>query len=293
MRWRGERQSDNLEDRRRMSPAGGVVAGGGVLLVIMLIMVCMGADPRQLLQIAQNVEVVQGPPGQGGGAERPETPEEAESREFASTILAFTEEVWSEQFQKAGEVYEPPRMVLFSNQVSTGCGEAPGAVGPFYCPLDRTVYLDPTFFTELEEKLGGSDAEFSQAYVIAHEIGHHVQNLLGYSEQVQRLQRQVSQAEANRLSVRLELQADYLAGAFAHYGQQRFQFIESGDIEAAIRSANAIGDDRLQRRSRGFVSPEGFTHGTSSQRVKWFTLGLKSGDMDRLAEIFEIPYEQL
>ena len=166
-------------------------------------------------------------------------------------------------------------------------------MGPFYCPSDRTVYLDPTFFDELDQKLGGSSAEFSQAYVIAHEIGHHVQNLLGYNRKARQRQRGRSEAEANRVSVRLELQADYLAGVWAHYGQQKFQFIEPGDIESAMKSANAIGDDRLQRRSTGFVSPERFTHGTSAQRVKWFTMGLKTGDLSKLEEIFEMPYERL
>jgi predicted metalloprotease len=184
-------------------------------------------------------------------------------------------------------------MVLFTDRVDTGCGTAPAAVGPFYCPADRTVYLDPTFFDELDRKLGGSKAEFSQAYVIAHEVGHHVQNLLGYSDSVQRRRGSMSKEEGNQLSVRLELQADYLAGVWAHYGQRKFQFIEPGDIESAMQSANAIGDDRLQKRSTGFVSPEGFTHGTSAQRVRWFTEGLKSGDLSRLEEIFKLPYERL
>jgi predicted metalloprotease len=184
-------------------------------------------------------------------------------------------------------------MVLFSNQVQTGCGVAPSAVGPFYCPADRTVYLDPTFFEELDHKLGGSKSEFSQAYVIAHEIGHHVQNLLGYSELVDRKRRSLPKEEFNEWSVRLELQADYLAGVWAHYGQQEFNFVERGDVDTAIKSANAIGDDRLQKRSSGFTSPENYTHGTSEQRVRWFTLGLESGDLGRLKDIFERPYEEL
>ncbi len=293
MRWQGGRQSENLEDRRRMGPAGGIAAGGGVLVVVVLIMLCMGADPRQIMQLLQNVDVQ---PGQGpGGAQvdRPETEEEKNSREFAATILGFTEEVWGEQFRRSGSVYEPPKMVLFSERVVTGCGAAPAAVGPFYCPADKTVYLDPTFFDELETKLGGSKAEFSQAYVIAHEIGHHVQNLLGYSELVHRKQRALSEEEGNEWSVRLELQADYLAGVWAHYGQEKYRFIEPGDIESAITSANAIGDDRLQRGSTGFVSPEQFTHGTSQQRAKWFSLGLQTGDLSRLEEIFEVPFHEL
>ena len=164
--------------------------------------------------------------------------------------------VWDEQFQRSGQRYKRPRMVLFSNQVRTGCGVAPSAVGPFYCPADQTVYLDPTFFEELDRKLGGSKADFSQAYVIAHEIGHHVQNLLGYSELSRRNDKYCRKIEFNEWSVRLELQADYLAGVWAHYGQQKFNFIEPGDVEAAISSANAIGDDRLQKRSSGFTSPK-------------------------------------
>lgn len=292
MRWAGGRQSDNLEDRRRLGGAGGAALGGGGLIVVVVIMFLMGADPMQILRVVQNN---QGGGGQQGAMEpdRPETPEEARSREFAATILAFTEEVWTDQFRKAGSTYDPPKMVLFSRQVQTRCGTAPSAVGPFYCPADQTVYLDPTFFDELEQKLGGSKAEFSQAYVIAHEIGHHVQNLLGYSDLVHGKRRTVSEEEYNQWSVRLELQADYLAGVWAHYGQEKFNFIEPGDIESAIRSANAIGDDRLQKRSSGFVSPEAFTHGTSAQRTKWFTLGLKTGDLSRLKEIFEMPYERL
>jgi uncharacterized protein len=293
MRWAGGRQSGNLEDRRRFGAAGGAVMGGGGLIVVVLFLLCMGADPRQIMQLLQNANVQQpGGPGQGQ-VERPETPEEARSREFAATILGFTEEVWTEQFQKAGSQYEPPKMVLFSERVQSGCGVAPSEVGPFYCPEDRTVYLDPTFFAELEQKLGGSQAEFSQAYVIAHEIGHHVQNLLGFSDLVHNKRRVVSDGEYNQWSVRLELQADYLAGVWAHYGQEKYHFIEPGDIESAITSANAIGDDRLQRRSTGFVSPERFTHGTSAQRVRWFKQGLKTGDLSRLKDIFQMPYEDL
>jgi predicted metalloprotease len=294
MRWEGGKKSDNLEDRRRLGPVGGAAAGGGIILIIALIMLCMGADPRQIGQLLQKVEVA--PPGgaaAGPANDRPETADEIRSREFAATILGFTEEVWGEQFRRAGSQYAPPKMVLFSERVATGCGVAPAAVGPFYCPADRTVYLDPTFFEELERKMGGSKAEFSQAYVIAHEIGHHVQNLLGYSELVDSKRRVLPKAEFNEWSVRLELQADYLAGVWAHHGQEKFRFIEPGDVATAIQSANAIGDDRLQRASSGFVSPESFTHGTSEQRVKWFSQGLKTGDLSMLEEIFKMPYERL
>jgi predicted metalloprotease len=251
----------------------------------------LGFDPNQIQQLLNNP---QGPGGPGAAANNePESPEEVKSREFAATILAFTEDVWGELFRKAGQEYEPPKMVLFSRRVETGCGAAPSAVGPFYCPADRTVYLDPTFFAELQERLGGSGAEFSQAYVITHEVGHHVQNLLGYSRIVDEKRQTESKTEANRWSVRLELQADYLAGVWAHYGQEKFRFIEDGDVESAIQSANAIGDDRLQKRATGFVSPERFTHGTSAQRVKWFRLGLQSGDLGKLKAIFEMEDDEL
>lgn len=291
MRWQGGRQSGNLEDRRHMSPQTMAVGGIGTLLILVIGMM-LGIDPQQLQQL-----IGERPPGAavnvGGGVERDLTPEELRSREFSATILAFTEDVWDEQFRKAGETYIPPRMVLFAQSVDTGCGTAPSAVGPFYCPADKTVYLDPTFFEELEDKLGGSKAEFSQAYVIAHEIGHHVQNLLGYSDIVHQKRRTSSREEFNRWSVRLELQADYLAGVWAHYGRQKFNFIEPGDVDAAMQSANAIGDDRLQRNSRGFTSPESYTHGTSEQRSKWFRLGLQTGDMNRIRDLFEMPYDEL
>ena len=292
MRWEGGKQSENIEDRRNMKPAA-LAAGGLGVLIVMLIASFLGMDPRQAQKLANNV--AGGGPGRGGQQveQRELTPEEVRSRDFAATILNFTEEVWGDLFSKAGEKYIPPKMVLFSDAVATGCGNAPSAVGPFYCPADKTVYLDPTFFAELKQKMGGSDAEFSQAYVIAHEIGHHVQNLLGYSQIVDEKRRTESKAEFNKWSVRLELQADYLAGVWAHYGQQKFNFVEKGDVESALTSANAIGDDRIQKNSRGFTSPESYTHGTSAQRIKWFRLGLQSGDLGKLKDLFEIPYNQL
>lgn len=287
MRWRGGEQSDNLEDRRSMGPRGMAIGGGGVLVVI-VVGLLLGVDPGQLLQVAQQQQqqAPVGPP-------RQLTPKELEQKEFSATVLKYTEVVWTEQFRKLGQRYQPPHMVLFTDQVDTGCGRAPSAVGPFYCPADRTVYLDPTFFEELEDKLGGSKADFSQAYVMAHEVGHHVQNLLGFSDIVESKRGKVPRSELHEWSVRLELQADYLAGVWAHYGQQKFNFIEPGDVEAAIKSANSIGDDRLQKRSSGFTSPEKYTHGTSEQRVRWFNLGLKTGDLEQMKDLFELPYNQL
>jgi uncharacterized protein len=293
MRWEDGEQSENLEDRRRMSPRTVALGGGGMLLVL-VIGTLLGVDPQKLAKLVNNVPAGGGGPVAAGRVDdRPLTPQEKRSHDFAATILGFTEQVWSEQFRRAGKRYEKPKMVLFSDRVETGCGVAPSAVGPFYCPADRTVYLDPTFFDELAQKLGGSRAEFSQAYVIAHEIGHHVQNLLGYSELVEQKRRTVSKTEYNRWSVRLELQADYLAGVWAHYGQERFNFIEPGDIDAAMTTARAIGDDRIQKNSRGFTSPESYTHGTAEQRSKWFRLGLKTGDMTKLRTIFALPADEL
>jgi uncharacterized protein len=287
MKWQDEEESGNVEDRRGMGKKG-LAIGGGAALLILLVGTILGVDPQKLQQFIGNA-----PNGAGGQEqERPLTPAEVRSGKFAATILRFTEEVWDDQFRKAGKHYVAPHMVLFTEQVDTGCGTAPSAVGPFYCPVDKTVYLDPTFFEELEQKLGGSKAEFSQAYVIAHEVGHHVQNLLGYSRIVDQ-KRTLPKAEYNQWSVRLELQADYLAGVWAYYGQQKFHFIEPGDVESAIKSANAIGDDRLQKRSSGFTSPESYTHGTSEQRVKWFRLGLQTGDMGMLKKIFDMPYDEL
>jgi predicted metalloprotease len=289
MKWKQGEESENLEDRRRMRPTAAI--GGIGTVVILAIGYFLGIDPRQLTQVLNNAPTAQVNTGQVD--QRPLTADEELTRSFSAKILRFTEQVWGQKFQEAGQTYVPPHMVLFSDRVATGCGVAPGAVGPFYCPSDKTVYLDPTFFDELQQKLGGSKADFSKAYVIAHEVGHHVQNLLGYSEIVDRKRAALPKAEFNRWSVRLELQADYLAAVWAHYGQQEFNFIEPGDVESAIQSANAIGDDRLQKRAGGFASPENYTHGTSAQRVKWFNLGLKTGDLATLKTIFEMPYEEL
>jgi len=291
MKWEGEEESSNVEDRRGMGKKGLAIGGAGALIVV-VIAALLGIDPQKVNQLIGGGQV--GGQQGGQGEERPLTAEEQRSHKFAATILRFTEKVWDEQFRKIGKEYTKPHMVLFSEQVDTGCGSAPSAVGPFYCPADRTVYLDPTFFDELQDRLGGSKGEFSQAYVIAHEVGHHVQNLLGYSKLADQKQEAASsKAEANRWSVRLELQADYLAGVWAHHGQKEFNFIEPGDIESAIKTANAIGDDRLQKRAAGFTSPEKYTHGTSAQRLKWFRAGFGTGDLRKMKELFELPYNQL
>lgn len=273
MRWQSGRRSDNVEDRRGMR--GPVVIGGGLgTLVLIVLVMLLGGDPAALLQ-------QQGPgpnvPGNGQVAE--DDPAEAERKEFVRVVLADTEDVWNKLFRENGlGAYEEPRLVLFRGQVDSACGYASAAMGPFYCPADRKVYLDMSFFDELERRFG-APGDFAQAYVIAHEVGHHVQNLLGTSEQVQAMRRQLSETQYNELSVQLELQADYLAGVWAHHAQVDRSLLDEGDVEEGIQAASAIGDDTLQKQAQGYVVPDAFTHGTSKQRVKWFLKGLRSGDM--------------
>ena len=293
MRVDESQSSDNVEDRRGMS-GGAMAAGGGILSVVVALVgvFVFGLDPNQAKQLGN---VVGGGAGAlrdkvaGGGEPGKQRPPD-EITKFTSAVTRLTEEVWTEQFREMGKKYEKPKVVIFDVQVSTGCGNAPSAVGPFYCPADKKVYLDPTFFDELEQKLGGSKASFSQAYVIAHEVGHHVQNLLGYSARVDEHR---GKRDEKQYSVRLELMADYLAGVWAYHGQKKFNFIEPGDVESAITSAKAIGDDRLQKQSRGWSSPESYTHGTSAQRTRYFQDGLKTGDATktRLDRFFTVPYD--
>ena len=282
MRWQDRRRSGNVEDRRGMSPRGMAFGGGFGLIIILLIAVLFGADPLALL----NQIEVQDPRVQTDGPPAPGTvsPQEEELSQFVSVILADTEDVWNTLFQREGLTYSEPRLVLFSGGVESACGFASAAVGPFYCPLDQQVYVDLSFYDMLRQRFG-APGDFAQAYVIAHEVGHHVQNLLGTSGKVQQLMQQVSREEAAELSVRLELQADFLAGVWAHHGQRMRQFLEEGDIEEGLRAASAIGDDRMQMRGQGYVVPETFTHGTSEQRVRWFRRGLETGDL-RLGDTF-------
>lgn len=271
MRWNPLRQSSNVEDRRGLS-RGGMVAGGGIgTVIILLVVYLLGGDPSALLEQAQ--------PGNRAYDERTVSPEEDTLKQFVSFVLADLEEVWQEQFRKNGEQYVEPRLVLFTDQVQSACGMAGAAVGPFYCPADNRVYIDLSFYGELRSRFG-APGDFAQAYVIAHEVGHHVQNLLGISDRVHQMQSRVSREEANRLSVRLELQADFLAGVWAHYAEQR-HILEAGDLDEALRAASAIGDDKLQKQAQGYVVPESFTHGTSAQRMEWFRRGFQTGDMNR------------
>jgi len=271
MLWKGQRQSDNVEDRRGMS-GGGIAIGGGLGgIVLLVIALLLGADPRQLLE-QRGVD-----PSSGTTTSRPTNPQEDELKQFSATVLASTEDVWTDIFLQQGRTYTKPTLVLFTDAVRSACGEAGAAVGPFYCPGDQKLYLDLSFFNDLQTRFR-APGDFAQAYVIAHEVGHHVQNLLGTMDRVDSVRGRMSEAEANQLSVRLELQADFLAGVWAHYAQQK-GILEAGDIEEALGAASAVGDDRLQREGQGYVIPDSFTHGTSEQRIRWFRKGLESGDL--------------
>ncbi|HET6669175.1 MAG TPA: neutral zinc metallopeptidase [Pyrinomonadaceae bacterium] len=271
MRWRGQRESENIEDRRGMGRGGLAIGGGLGGIVVLIIALLLGADPRQLLEQAP-VD-----PGTGTQNSRSTNPEEEELRRFTAVVLASTEDVWTEIFRQSGANYRKPTLVLFTDQVSSACGQAGSATGPFYCPGDEKLYLDFAFFHDLQSRFR-APGDFAQAYVIAHEVGHHVQRLLGTMERVNAAQRQRGEAEANSLSVRLELQADFLAGVWAHYAQRR-GLLEQGDIEEALGAASAVGDDRLQRESQGYIVPDSFTHGSSEQRIRWFRHGLETGDI--------------
>jgi uncharacterized protein len=270
MRWQGRRESENVEDRRRMS-GGGMALGGGLgTIVIVIIALLLGVNPMALLQ--------QAPGPQQPGANAPLNPAEEEAAKFVRVVLAETEDVWGRLFEQEGERYVQPKLVLFSGQVQSACGFASAAMGPFYCPADQKVYIDLRFFDELKQKFG-APGDFAQAYVIAHEIGHHVQKLRGTSDQVHAAQQRMGKREANELSVRLELQADYYAGVWAHHTQRVARILEPGDIEEALNAANAIGDDRLQKQGQGYVVPDSFTHGSSEQRIRWFKRGYERGDL--------------
>jgi hypothetical protein len=282
MRWQDRRASDRVEDRRGMRMPGGRPVGlgcGGLLLVIVVTML-LGGDPMQILQMLGGMEsatVDQPAPGEptDGATGAPAD----ELGRFAAVVLASTEDTWTAIFQQKGATYQEPNLVLFSDMVESACGFNSAAVGPFYCPPDQRVYIDLAFFRDLEQRFG-APGDFAQAYVIAHEVGHHVQNLLGISEQVQRRQQASgSQSEVNAWSVRLELQADCFAGVWGH-NAARDGLLEPGDLEEGMRAAAAIGDDRLQEQARGRIVPESFTHGSSEQRVSWFARGADAGDLD-------------
>lgn len=277
MRLERSRRSENVEDRRGTGLPRGVRIGGagGIgLLLLVVLAVAMGVDPTVLLE-----QMGESPSATAPSKQPDKTATAPDSvRDFVSAVLAETEDVWTEVFRSAGGAYVPPRLVLFTGAVDSACGMAQSAVGPFYCPLDRKIYLDYSFFRDLE-RLGAS-GDFAEAYVIAHEVGHHVQTLLGTSERVQGLQARASPVERNALSVRFELQADCLAGVWAKRADRTNQILETGDVQEGLNAASAVGDDRIQQRTRGQVVPDSFTHGSSAQRTHWFSRGLRSGAID-------------
>jgi predicted metalloprotease len=278
MLFRRGRESDNVEDRRGQSPRGGFLGGGRGIgigtLLLLLAGAYFGIDPRIILTLVGGA----GQPQQTSAPAQKPPADDAQSR-FVSMVLADTEDTWTELFKRAGLRYQDPKLVLFSGVTPTPCGMGQSAMGPFYCPPDQKVYIDLRFYDDLKRRFG-APGDFAQAYVVAHEIGHHVQNLLGIADKVSAAQRRMGQAEANQLSVRMELQADCLAGVWANHAHQTRQILEQGDVEEGLRAASAIGDDQIQRRTQGYVVPDGFTHGTSAQRVEWFRRGLSMGDMN-------------
>ncbi|MBD7947270.1 neutral zinc metallopeptidase [Psychrobacter sp. M9-54-1] len=284
MKWQDRRGSSNV----RTTSGGGKMIGGGIggIIIAGILWLVFGVNPMTALQTGQVIT------GGGNTSTQPATSDDRDTR-FVKVVLADTEEVWHQIFNEAGSTYKEPSLILFNGQVSSACGSASAATGPFYCPGDQTVYLDTSFFVEMRQSLGitgdeqgsgdsenqGKAGDFAQAYVISHEVGHHVQTLLGITQQVNEASRQVTRAQANRLSVMQELQADCFAGVWAQRNQERVQFLEAGDIDEAINAASQIGDDRLARAGGGAVVPDNFTHGTSQQRVQWFTRGLESGNV--------------
>ena len=278
MKWQGRRQSDNVEDRRGVSTTGKIAAGGGLLGIVVVLLQLFGGETgkavapllEQFNQAGQTTQVVN---------EADLTEEQKEIKAFTATVLADTEDVWEKIFAENNlGTYQKPTLVLFTDAVQTACGNASSAVGPFYCPGDHKLYMDMSFFEELRTRFGAKGGDFAIAYVMAHEVGHHIQTLLGTSKKVRQAQQGLSQKEANKLSVALELQADFYAGVWAHYDKQ---YLDADDIEEAVSAANAVGDDAIQKRMQGQVVPDSFTHGTSKQRVEWFMKGYNTGDINQ------------
>ena len=268
MRWKGRRESSNIEDRRGRSSKG-MVGGGIGTIIIILAIYFLGGDPTQLLNTSQL--------DNSGNTSYEGTAEENELAHFVSVVLAETEDVWTELFRNEGARYEYPKLVLYSGSVQSACGFSSAATGPFYCPGDHKLYIDLSFYDELQQKFK-APGDFAMAYVVAHEVGHHVQTLLGINEKVMALRSRLTENEFNKYLVRLELQADYLAGVWAHYAD-RTNLLEEGDLDEALNAASAVGDDRIQKSMQGYVVPESFTHGTSEQRKRWFYKGFKSGNL--------------
>ena len=278
MKWSGRRSSENFEDRRGMSSGGKTIVGGGIIGIIILLLNVFGGENAQMLTpILEQMNQGQSAPTE----QRALTATEIEEGKFIEAILVDTEDVWGKIFQENNLQYKRPNLVLFKDGVETACGNATSASGPFYCPTDQKVYMDLAFFEELKTRFGAQGGDFATAYVIAHEIGHHVQTLLGTSAKMRQMQEGKSEAEANKLSVALELQADFYAGVWTHYNQKMNNFLEEGDIDEALSAAHAVGDDAIQAKIQGHIVPESFTHGTSAQRKSWFMKGYKSGDINQ------------
>lgn len=276
MKWRGRQESTNIEDRRGRSVRRAGVGGlGGLGLIIAVVYMLMGGNPLDLLTMVQEQPSVH--EQTGGGYQ--ESAEEAQLRTFSAVVLRETEDVWNGQFAASGRAYEEPTLTIYSGSVQSGCGFASAGSGPFYCPLDRKIYLDLGFYDVMRDRFG-APGDFAMAYVIAHEVGHHVQNLLGILEKVHALRPRMSQEQFNALSVKLELQADYLAGVFAHHVRNK-NLLDEGDFEEAMTAASAIGDDTIQKKTQGYIMPDSFTHGTSEQRMRWFRKGFRAGDLSQ------------
>ncbi len=287
MEWEGREESENVEDRRGLGKKAGLVIGGGGGLLLLILGLIFGVDPQKLVNLGG---------GPGGAAVQPanQPPDPAEERlaHFSKVIFHDTEVVWDDLFRRMGREYRKPVLVLFTGQVDSACGTTSAAVGPFYCPGDARVYIDLSFYKDMERQLN-APGEFARAYVIAHEVGHHVQRLLGFTRRVDEARQSGDKVRANRMSVRLELQADFLAGVWAHHGQEKFHFLETGDVDSALNAAFQIGDDRLQKKARGYVVPDAFTHGTSRQRTRWFREGFQTGDVRKAKLLFDLSYQDL
>lgn len=290
MRWEGRRQSTNVEDRRQLNAAPVLVGGGLFSIVLLIALLFLGVDPQQIAAIAPILvpQPAQRPPAEQAAGQPVGQPADDAMKQFVAVVLADNEDVWGKLFPRYFQSrYVPPTLVLFTGQVNSACGFASAAVGPFYCPLDKKVYIDLAFYEDLKDRFG-APGDFAQAYVIAHEIGHHVQNQLGISDKVQALRERLSKRDANTLSVRMELQADFLAGVWAHHVARYAGIVDEEDIREAVNAAAAIGDDRIQKQSQGYVVPDAFTHGSSEQRVRWFLAGLKSGNPTLMERAFEV-----
>src|SRR5262245_26467597 len=290
MEWESREESQNVEDRRGMGGGRKLALGGGAGgIVILIVAALLGINPGLVQQfmgaLGQQRGVQQEEPGQTD-------PAEDKVAKFSKVIFGDTERIWEEQFRKMGKQYPKPTLVLYRGMVESACGTGESAMGPFYCPGDSKVYIDLDFYHDMERKLN-APGEFARAYVIAHEVGHHVQKLLGYSKLVDDARRRGNDLENHHMSVRLELQADYLAGVWAHYGQEKYKFLHQGDLESALNAANQIGDDRLQKKARGYVVPDSFTHGSSQQRMRWFKRGFDTGDIEAAKLLFSSPYKEL